>query len=304
MKTPIRGGLLAASLAAVVTVTMLGSPAYAGPPPVFQLPFPCGEVWRASTRADHKPNPNSVDLIQISGPNENPAVTNNSPIIASAGGRIMFAGWDPASGPEGSPGGTNVAGAGWYVKIDHGPAGFPSWGTSYLHMISRPVVTTNQTVATGALLGFVGSTGHSSGPHLHYQQWYGQASNTLPSEFNGLPSGVTISDPQEITSNNCGGTYVRRVRSDYNGDGKTDMMVYRPTEGNWYVRYTGGGQALLNNGQWGNPDDKPLTGDYNGDGRADMMIFRPSTGQWLVQYTGGTNETLTTQWGGPTDIVM
>ncbi|HEX6685273.1 MAG TPA: FG-GAP-like repeat-containing protein [Candidatus Limnocylindrales bacterium] len=96
-----------------------------------------------------------------------------------------------------------------------------------------------------------------------------------------------------------------RAKSDFNGDGRSDMMVYRPSEGNWHVRFTGGGQTTLNNGQWGDPNDRPLTGDYDGDGKDDMMIFRPSTGQWLVKYTANNhNATLTSNWGGPEDTVM
>jgi hypothetical protein len=74
---------------------------------------------------------------------------------------------------------------------------------------------------------------------------------------------------------------------DYNGDGKADMMIFRPSTGQWLVRYTGGGQAQLNASQWGSPGDIPVKGDYNGDKKDDMMVFRPSTGQWLVWYTGG-----------------
>lgn len=38
----------------------------AGPRPLFQLPFLCGQEWVAFTRADHSPNPNSLDRSQAS----------------------------------------------------------------------------------------------------------------------------------------------------------------------------------------------------------------------------------------------
>jgi hypothetical protein len=199
LRLALAGGLTALS------VSMTGLPAVAqvyGPAPLFQLPFPCAEVWKGSTRSDHSPNPSSIDFGLTSSPSGQKG-TNGSPILAAYSGKVIFAGWDTKSGDEGSPGGTDKKGAGWYVKIDHGTAGYAGWGTSYFHMIARPVVQVNQMVSTGQLLGHVGSIGHSSGPHLHFQQWNGSASNTLPATFNGQPSGVTVGHSQNITSKNC-----------------------------------------------------------------------------------------------------
>lgn len=56
-----------------------------------------------------------------------------------------------------------AGGAGYYVSINHGD-GFAS---IYMHM-TRYVVSEGQSVAQGQLIGYVGSTGVSTGPHLHF----------------------------------------------------------------------------------------------------------------------------------------
>ncbi|MBQ1052723.1 M23 family metallopeptidase [Micromonospora sp. C51] len=58
-----------------------------------------------------------------------------------------------------------TAGCGWYVDIDH-PGGVM---TRYCHLDKPPIVTVGQQVTVGEPIGVVGSTGRSSGPHLHYE---------------------------------------------------------------------------------------------------------------------------------------
>lgn len=59
--------------------------------------------------------------------------------------------------------GRNEAINGNWVKVDHGGG----WATAYLHL-SRVDVTQGQDVKAGQVLGGVGSTGRSTGPHLHF----------------------------------------------------------------------------------------------------------------------------------------
>ncbi len=90
-----------------------------------------------------------------------------SPIYAAAGGKVTYA------APHG--------GHGNYVMIKHNA----DLSTAYAHM-SRFAVRSGQSVAQGQLIGYVGSTGLSTGPHLHYEVWLrGKATNPVSLKFSG-----------------------------------------------------------------------------------------------------------------------
>ena len=66
---------------------------------------------------------------------------------------------------------------------------------------------------------------------------------------------------------------------DYNGDGTSEITVFRENSGLWAVR----GVTRL---YFGGSEDKPVPGDYNGDGTAEIALFRPPFGLWAIsQFT-------------------
>ncbi len=79
-----------------------------------------------------------------------PVTVRNKPCIAADGGTVVYAGWNGAYG--------------YYVKIQHKNG----LATAYAHLNSISVVK-GQTVSRNQQVGLIGSTGRSSGPHLHFE---------------------------------------------------------------------------------------------------------------------------------------
>ncbi len=88
------------------------------------------------------------------------------------------------------------------------------------------------------------------------------------------------------------------TRADFDGDGKTDMSVFRPTEGNWYLNRSTSGFAAIN---WGLAADILVPGDYDGDNITDTAIKR--AGDWYI-LRSGDNTTVVVNWGFSSDIAV
>jgi len=104
-----------------------------------------------------------------------------SPIVAAAPGVVSFAGYH--------------GGHGNYVRLEHGGG----LGTGYGHM-SRIAVAPGERVSAGEVIGYVGSTGLSTGPHLHYEMYRdGRTVNPLGQRM----AAVTVTrqvDPGQLAS--------------------------------------------------------------------------------------------------------
>jgi Right handed beta helix region/FG-GAP-like repeat len=102
-------------------------------------------------------------------------------------------------------------------------------------------------------------------------------------------SGVT---PRDLGADESLSVVLSEVLADFDGDGKSDIGVYR--DGNWLIRRTSDG-GVTGVGWGGLPQDKPVAGDYDGDGKVDVAVYRDGTWYIIRSSDGGVTAI---GWGG------
>jgi hypothetical protein len=251
---------LAACVTAAVCVLIAAAPAGAATPrPGFQMPFACGERWEGSTRPTHSPSEYSIDWNRDSH-------DLGHPVIATAPGVV-----DSVV----NLGNTSY---GRYVVIDHGNG----WTTLHAHLL-RAFVTPGQQVDQGQVIGLLGTSGGSTGPHLHYEQRFDKIDQ--PAYFDGTRFKY---DEQWVRSRNCGDV---PIVGDWNGDRISDLGVFgrQPTTGVFRKRLPDGSKSVVS---LGSPIDTPITGDWNGDGQTDVGVWRTTTHTFTLLSANGHPTTI------------
>jgi FG-GAP-like repeat len=91
-------------------------------------------------------------------------------------------------------------------------------------------------------------------------------------------------------------------RSDFDGDGKTDLSVFRPSEGVWYLNQSTAGNVGK---QWGVASDRITPGDFDGDNKTDLAVFRPSAAAGVSDFyilNSNGNVVRGAEWGTIGDL--
>lgn len=208
------------------------------PTTVHRLPFVCSQQWAGSTRAHHSPSGHAIDF--------NATDDLGKPVLASAAGRVV------------TSNNSATTGYGRHVVVDHGNGE----SSVYAHLQHAHVVV-GTWVDQGTLIGQLGSTGNSSGPHLHYEQKVGRTVVAPWMERAKYAYGTSA-------STNC--SDVPLAGSFFEGEGAQVAVFRRGAAAEVHVRTAQGGTRVLG---VGNPYDEPVVGDWTGEGLQSVGAFSP-----------------------------
>lgn len=267
--------------------------------PDHEMPFPCSQRWTGSTRALHSPSSRAVDF--------NRTGDLGDLVLASAPGVVTRV--------------ENLGNRsyGRWIMVEH----VDGHSSLYAHLRAT-WVRVGQRVDQGAVLGVVGSTGGSTGPHLHFEERVGSrvrratfhrrvyaygtrtslncSDVPIAGNWNGVgadevgvfrrvaPSRFRLRMPDGTTtviSHGRGGDVA--VVGDWDSDADADVGVWRPRTRTFLLR---GGAGAVRSIRLGQVGDVPVSGDWNGGGPTDVGVWRPATRTFHLRQEDGTQQAI------------
>lgn len=230
-----------------------------------QMVYPASGIIQSKVGDGCRSDYRNHDGIDISG-------QGGTPIIAAYDGVIKTRAWS--------------SGYGNYVDIQHA-AGYV---TRYAHMVAPGSVAPGAQVVRGQQIGLVGSTGNSTGAHLHFEVWRNGSVYTAINQGFVCLSTVTRGGKIPLVFPGLSSAAPAPVLSgDYNGDEKADLLGVAADSDLHFLAGNGSGGFLKGSiitSAWG--IHRHLThADLNSDGRSDMLVAR-SDGV-LEYYAGNTS---------------
>jgi hypothetical protein len=239
--------------------------------------LPSGWTTNSTTGKDFVTTNSNTDSAPNSVFIANPTVTNRSdltspvmPIVSQAAVLSFRNRYDTEDGWDGSVLEIKI-GDGEFQDIITAGGKFIEGG--YNSSLGEGSALENRAAWTGFSGGYLTTKvqlpAAASGKNVQLRWSFGSDSNTAELGWN-------IDTIRLAGSHTCDDA-PRGARADYDGDGRTDLSVFRPASGSWFLNRSRDGFTAVNFGLSG---DLLAPGDYDGDGKTDVAVFR--SGSWFV----------------------
>ena len=175
----------------------------------------------------------------------------------------------------------------WYTLSANGATATAGGGTATVSVITAGTCAwTAATNSPGTLAITSGATGTGNGVVTY---------TVSPNPRGARNGSLTIAGRTFVVSQ-----AQRNGAFDLDDDGRTDIAIFRPSSGTWYILTSSSGFTAGRGYAWGGSGNVSSTGDFDGDGRNDLVTYNPTTEIWSILQSGQNfSGSVTHQWGMP-----